>query len=61
MQQAGADDKQAALDEMRAAKAAADAQGGEVNKNETLGSVEQKLGSVTGCEGMVEEGAKRQS
>ena len=47
---------------MRAAKQASDEQGGgEVSKNETMGKVEQKLGSVTGCEGMEEEGAKRQS
>lgn len=56
MQNAGSADKQAAVDEMRAAK---DAQGGDVSKNETLGKVERGLGSVTGCEGMEEEGAKR--
>ena len=61
MQNAGASDKQAAVGEMRAAKAQSDAQPGDVNKNETLGKVEQKLGSVTGCEGMEEEGQKRQT
>ncbi len=61
MQSAGAADKQAALDEMRAAKAQSDAQGGsDISKNETLGKVEQTLGGAAGCEGMVEEGEKRQ-
>ena len=60
MQHAGAADKQAAVDEMRAAKAQSDAQtGSDVPKNETLGKVEQTLGSAAGCEGMVEEGGKR--
>ncbi|KAK4690464.1 hypothetical protein P7C71_g6334, partial [Lecanoromycetidae sp. Uapishka_2] len=62
LQNSGASDKQSALDEMRAAKNISDQQGGgDVTKNPTLGSVEQKLGSVTGCEGMEEEGAKRLS
>lgn len=61
MQNAGSADKQAAVEEMRAAKQASDAQGGEISKNQTLGKVEQSLGSVTGCEGMEEEGSKRQS
>ena len=61
MQNAGSSDKQAALEEMRAAKAQSDAQGGDVTKNSTLGKVEQTLGSATGCEGMEEEGAKRQT
>lgn len=61
MQNAGASDKKVALDEMRAAKEISDQQGGEVGKSETLGKVEKTLGSVTGCEGMEEEGAKRQS
>lgn len=61
MQNAGASDKQAAVEEMRAAKQASDEQGGQVSKNETLGKVEQTLGGVTGCEGMEEEGAKRQA
>ena len=61
MQNAGSSDKQAGLDEMRAAKAQSDAQGGEVAKNPTLGKVERTLGSAAGCEGMEEEGAKRQS
>ncbi len=61
MQNAGASDKQAALDEMRSAKAQGEQQGGELNKNSTLGKVEQTLGGVTGCEGMEDEGAKRQA
>ena len=60
MQKAGASDKSAAIDEMRAAKQASDEQGGQVNKNPTVGKMEQTFGSVTGCEGMEEEGAKRQ-
>lgn len=46
---------------MRTAKQASDEKGGEVSKNPTVGKVEQTLGSVTGCEGMEEEGLKRQS
>ncbi|KAL9098007.1 MAG: hypothetical protein Q9163_006244, partial [Psora crenata] len=63
MQKAGSAEKQAAVEEMRAAKAQSDAQGagGEVAKNPVLGKVEQTLGSATGCEGMAEEGAKRQT
>ena len=61
MQNSGASDKQAAIEEMKAAKQASDEQGGQVSKNETLGKAEQTLGSVTGCEGMEEEGAKRQA
>ena len=61
MQNAGATDKSAALEEMRAAKKVSDEQGGEISKNPTVGKVEQTLGNVTGCEGMEEEGAKRQS
>lgn len=59
MQKAGSADKQAAIDEMRAAKEASQGEG--VSKNPTLGKVEQSFGSVTGCEGMEEEGAKRQA
>lgn len=62
MQSAGASDRQAAVEEMRAAKAQSDAQGGgDLAKNDTLGKVEQTLGSATGCEGMQEEGGKRQN
>lgn len=61
MQNAGASDKGAAVEEMRAAKQVSDQQGGEVGKSETMGKVEQTLGNVTGCEGMEEEGVKRQS
>ena len=35
--------------------------GGEPAKSETVGKVEEKLGGVTGCEGMVGEGKERQS
>ena len=61
LQNTGASDKQAGLDEMRAAKAQNDEQGSEVNKNETLGKVEKTLGGAVGCEGMEEEGGKRQA
>ncbi|KAL6718216.1 hypothetical protein ACLMJK_004304 [Lecanora helva] len=60
MQSAGAADKNAAVEEMRAAKEASEQQGGDVSKNPTVGKVEQSLGNVTGCEGMEEEGARRQ-
>lgn len=60
MQNAGSAEKQAAREQMRAAKQTDDASGGDVSKNPTLGKVEQSLGSAAGCEGMVEEGAKRQ-
>lgn len=42
---------------MRAAK---EASSGEVQKSGVLGSVEEKAGQVTGCEGMVGEGRERQ-
>ena len=61
MQNAGAADKSAAVDEMRKAKEIGEKEGGDLNKNPTLGKVEQTLGSATGCEGMEDEGAKRQS
>ena len=61
MHNAGSADKQAAVDEMRAAKQASDSHGEEIGTNQTLGKVEQSLGSATGCEGMEEEGAKRQA
>ena len=61
MQKAGAADKDAAIKEMRAAKEVADKQGEDLTKNSTMGKVEQTLGSATGCEGMEEEGAKRQA
>lgn len=61
MQKAGISDKEAAVEEMRAAKDLSDEQAGGVEKNETMGRVEQTLGDVTGCEGMKEEGAKRQA
>ncbi|MCJ1355286.1 MAG: hypothetical protein MMC33_005277 [Icmadophila ericetorum] len=59
MQEAGAADKQAAIDEMRAAKENADASGtgsGLGTQNPTLGKIEKSVGSAVGCEGMVEEG-----
>ena len=61
MQTAGASDKNAAVEEMRKAKEVNEKEGGDLNKNPTVGKVEQTLGNVTGCEGMEDEGAKRQS
>ncbi|KAL8638267.1 MAG: hypothetical protein Q9228_004567 [Teloschistes exilis] len=49
--------KDAAIAEMRAAKAQSE---GEPGKNETMGKVEEKLGGAVGCEGMVGEGKERQ-
>ncbi|KAI4197350.1 MAG: hypothetical protein LQ350_005971 [Teloschistes chrysophthalmus] len=49
--------KDAAVAEMRAAKAQSQ---GEPGKNETMGKVEEKLGGAVGCEGMVGEGKDRQ-
>ncbi|KAI4253671.1 MAG: hypothetical protein LQ352_003559 [Teloschistes flavicans] len=49
--------KDAAVAEMRAAKAQSEGQPG---KNETMGKVEEKLGGAVGCEGMVGEGKERQ-
>ncbi|KAL8678419.1 MAG: hypothetical protein Q9186_005227 [Xanthomendoza sp. 1 TL-2023] len=49
--------KDAAVAEMRAAKAQGE---GETGKNETVGKVEERLGGVVGCEGMVGEGKERQ-
>ncbi|KAL8687676.1 MAG: hypothetical protein Q9218_006219 [Villophora microphyllina] len=49
--------KDAAVAEMRAAKAQSESHPG---KNETVGMVEEKLGSAVGCEGMVGEGKERQ-
>ncbi len=43
---------------MRAAKE--QQSGGEVGRNDTVGKAEEKLGQVTGCEGMVGEGRERQ-
>ena len=75
----GAEDKEYAIKEMRAAKEQAgtfgyflihgvesdekliELLGGEPAKNETVGKIEEKLGSATGCEGMVGEGKERQS
>ncbi len=42
---------------MRAAKEQSQ---GEPAKNDTMGKVEEKLGSAVGCEGMVGEGKERQ-
>ncbi|MCJ1233744.1 hypothetical protein MMC14_001702 [Varicellaria rhodocarpa] len=50
---AGANDKSAAVDEMRAAKEAA---GGSTTQNPTVAKVEKAVGGAVGCEGMVEEG-----
>ncbi|KAL9012923.1 MAG: hypothetical protein Q9180_009055 [Flavoplaca navasiana] len=54
---AGAETKDAAVAEMRAAKEQSQ---GEPAKNDTMGKVEEKLGSAVGCEGMVGEGKGRQ-
>ncbi|KAL9007778.1 MAG: hypothetical protein Q9180_009581 [Flavoplaca navasiana] len=54
---AGAETKDAAVAEMRAAKEQSQ---GEPAKNDTMGKVEEKLGSAVGCEGMVGEGKERQ-
>ncbi|KAL8851318.1 MAG: hypothetical protein Q9221_003763 [Calogaya cf. arnoldii] len=54
---AGAETKDAAVQEMRAAKEQSQ---GDPGKNETVGKVEEKLGSAVGCEGMVGEGKERQ-
>jgi hypothetical protein len=43
---------------MRAAKE--QQSGSEVGRNDTMGKAEEKLGQVTGCEGMVGEGRERQ-
>lgn len=59
MQNTGAEEKGAAVEEMRAAKAMGQNGGDGVAKNETLGKAEQMAGNVTGCEGMSEEGVKR--
>ncbi|KAL8792019.1 MAG: hypothetical protein Q9195_005360 [Heterodermia aff. obscurata] len=59
--ESGAADKEYAVKEMRAAKEQSEASGGEPAKNETVGKIESKLGNVTGCEGMVDEGKERQS
>ncbi|KAI4167736.1 MAG: hypothetical protein LQ343_006978 [Gyalolechia ehrenbergii] len=52
-----AETKDAAVEEMRAAKAQSE---GDPAKNETMGKVEEKLGGAVGCEGMVGEGKERQ-
>ncbi|KAL8671765.1 MAG: hypothetical protein Q9168_003736 [Polycauliona sp. 1 TL-2023] len=54
---AGAETKDAAVAEMRAAKEQSQ---GEPGKSDTVGKVEEKLGSAVGCEGMVGEGKERQ-
>ena len=57
--ESGTSDKEAAVEEMRAAKeASGDA---EPAKSGVLGNLEGKAGQLTGCEGMVEEGEKRKS
>ncbi|MCJ1370965.1 hypothetical protein MMC20_002180 [Loxospora ochrophaea] len=50
----GQQDKQAGIDEMRAAK------GGDTDRGPTVGKVEAMAGKAVGCEGMVEEGGKSQ-
>ncbi|KAL8728261.1 MAG: hypothetical protein Q9166_005500 [cf. Caloplaca sp. 2 TL-2023] len=54
---AGTEAKDSAVAEMRAAKAQSE---GEPGKNDTVGKMEEKLGSAVGCEGMVGEGKERQ-
>lgn len=54
--ESGAQDKEYAVKEMRAAKEQSEA----ATKNETVGKVEEMLGGATGCEGMVGEGRERQ-
>jgi hypothetical protein len=49
--------KNAAVEEMQAAQAKSE---GQPAQSGVLGSVEQKLGEVTGCEGMKDEGKERQ-
>lgn len=56
--ESGSSDKEYAVNEMRAAKEQSE---GEPKHNETAGKIEEKLGSVTGCEGMVGEGKERQA
>lgn len=58
LQKQGAKDKEAAVAEMREAQAHSDPS---VNKNPTLGKVEQAIGSAAGCEGLKDEGQKRQT
>ncbi|KAI4131232.1 MAG: hypothetical protein LQ338_001325 [Usnochroma carphineum] len=53
----GAETKDAAVAEMRAAK---EQSAGQPAKSETMGKVEEKLGGAVGCEGMVDEGKERQ-
>ncbi|MCJ1254597.1 hypothetical protein MMC24_002412 [Lignoscripta atroalba] len=53
LKSAGIDDKNAAVEEMRAAKNAA---GGNTTQNPTVGKVEAVVGGAVGCEGMEEEG-----
>ena len=59
--EAGEADKDYAVKEMRAAKEQTEKASGGPGKNETVGRVEEKLGAVTGCEGMIGEGKERQS
>ena len=65
-QESGQSAKTGAVDEMRSAKQASDAaklashDGETTGGNPTVGMVEQKLGAVTGCEGMEQEGLEKQ-
>jgi uncharacterized protein YjbJ (UPF0337 family) len=49
--------KDAAIEEMKAAQVNSE---GQPAQSGVLGSVEQKLGEITGCEGMKDEGKERQ-
>lgn len=52
--------KSAAVEEMRSARDQSGNSQQQPAQGGVLGTVEQKLGEVTGCEGMKEEGKERQ-
>lgn len=53
--------KNAAVEEMRRAQAHSEGQQSAPAQSGILGTVEQKAGELTGCEGMKEEGKERQA
>ena len=55
LKSSGLDDKNVAIEEMRAAK---DAAGGNTTQNPMVGKVEATLGGAVGCEGMEDEGKR---
>ncbi|KAI4162627.1 MAG: hypothetical protein LQ342_003673 [Letrouitia transgressa] len=59
LQSTGAADKQAGVDEMRAAKAAQPERDSD-SGNATVGKMEARVGGAVGCGGMVAEGEGRQ-